>query len=397
MKGVLSSTTVIGALVALFAKVSGLEVSNAEAADVLGQVKSLWPILVGIAADISAAWWRVKATRFDVEWYRSKTFWAGVVSAVMTLAASLGVDVSALQPVIDKSIANWPAVVALAGSLLTIVGRWKAKKRITSNATYLLLLAAVLCVALPGCSTVPTSEPVDACPVADRDVRRSSCAAVRGKPLMAGLFAWAEGKRLWNEVNESGQVVVTVAFLDGSEKQKAKAWQRFATIDSLAPGLEFVRVASGGDIRVSFACSGHWSYVGTWARRIPQGKATMNLELSSGDSDTEWDRVGHHEVLHAIGFGHEHQSPLASIPWNEAKVVAFYQRTQGWSEQQVREQVLDPAYVEELLTSGFDPQSIMMYPVPAELTDGKLVVGWNTTITERDKQLIAEAYPAPRP
>jgi hypothetical protein len=34
------------------------------------------------------------------------------------------------------------------------------------------------------------------------------------------------------------------------------------------------------------------------------------------------------------------------------------------------------------------------YPVPAELTDGKMAVGWNTKFTKEDRQLVAELYPA---
>lgn len=398
MKGILSSTTVIGVLVALVSKFIGLEVSRAEAGDVIGKIQELWPILLGILADLTAAWHRVKATRFDVPWWSSKVFWAGVFSAVMTLIAALGIDVTSLQAAYDKTLDAWPALAALAGSLMVIVGRFTAKRRIAGGAAHVNAFLLLCLVSLTACSTVPpVPEVANVCPTGDRDVRRGSCVAIKGQPAFGGLFAWAEGRKLW-KAEDPGEVVrVSVAFLDGSEKQQSKAWSRFQDIDALAPGLEFVRVAGvSADIRVSFACSGHWSYIGTWARSVAKGKATMNLELSSSDPESEWNRVGWHEVLHAIAFGHEHQSPIASIPWNEAKVIDYYRRTQGWTEQQIREQVLNRAWVDELLTSGFDPKSIMMYPVPADLTDGKLEVGWNTILTERDKQLLREAYPAPQ-
>jgi hypothetical protein len=400
MKRLLTSTTVIGVLVALFGKVLGLEVSKGEVVTLIDQIQIIWPVLVGIGADLVAFWGRVSATRFDVSWYKSKTFWAGIISAVATTAAALGVDLTGLQPIIDKSVATWPAVVAIFGSVLTIIGRFKAKKRIAGSASQIMVWLLLVMPVLPSCASIEPPMPPDAenvCPVGDRDVRRNSCVAIEGQTRFAGLFAWAEGRKLWKPENAGEVAVVSVAFLDGSQKQQEKAWKRFQNIDELAPGLEFKRVAGrDADIRVAFGCSGHWSYVGTWARSVPRGKATMNLELSSSDFEEEWDRVVHHEVLHAIAFGHEHQSPVATIPWNEAKVIAYYKRTQGWTEQQIREQVLDRAWVQDLLTSGFDPQSIMMYPVPAELTDGKLVVGWNTVITERDKQLIRECYPEPK-
>ena len=42
---------------------------------------------------------------------------------------------------------------------------------------------------------------------------------------------------------------------------------------------------------------------------------------------------------------------------------------------------------------GFDPKSIMMYPVPAELTLGGFHTDWNAELSEQDKLHIASIYP----
>jgi hypothetical protein len=44
-------------------------------------------------------------------------------------------------------------------------------------------------------------------------------------------------------------------------------------------------------------------------------------------------------------------------------------------------------------TAEHDPKSIMQYPVSNELTTGDFEIGWNTELSEMDKNFIAEMYP----
>lgn len=130
MKGLFTSTTIIGVLVALFSKVIGIEVSHGEAADIFAQGKALWPVLVGIGADLAAAWYRLKATNFQTPAWQSRTFWAGVISGVMSLTSAFGLDLTGLQAILDQGLAAWPAISAFIGSVMIIVGRSRATKRI---------------------------------------------------------------------------------------------------------------------------------------------------------------------------------------------------------------------------------------------------------------------------
>ena len=101
-----------------------------------------------------------------------------------------------------------------------------------------------------------------------------------------------------------------------------------------------------------------------------------------------------HEFGHALGLVHEHQSPGAAIPWDEPKVIAWYQATQGWDEAETRQQVLD-RYNDEpwIAYTEHDPDSIMQYPVERELTDGNFFIPWNDDLSDTDKAAIGLLYP----
>jgi len=43
--------------------------------------------------------------------------------------------------------------------------------------------------------------------------------------------------------------------------------------------------------------------------------------------------------------------------------------------------------------SVFDPLSIMLYPIPQQLTLGGFEIGWNNTLSDLDKQYMREWYP----
>lgn len=219
-----------------------------------------------------------------------------------------------------------------------------------------------------------------------------SCVAV--KPPRATH----NGKSIWGESFWQQNATLRVRFLDGSKGQQSEAWKRFQTIDKLI-NLTFVRVDSGhSDIRVSFdPNAGHWSYVGTGNRSVPQYKPTMNLALKAGifgSGSTEWNRVALHEICHAIGMAHEHQHPFATIRWNVPAVLAYYGRTQGWSEAEIRYQVLNRSpKTARFRGTAFDPASIMEYPVPRELTLDGFSVGWNTQFSPLDLQFLRQVYP----
>lgn len=149
-------------------------------------------------------------------------------------------------------------------------------------------------------------------------------------------------------------------------------------------------------IRISFKSSGSWSYIGTDALIVPQSQPTMNFGWLTPDTETtEYDRVVLKEFGHALGLVNEYQNPNANIPWNKEAVYRYYEGPpNNWTQEQVDANFFTRYKPEQLaIPKAFDPQSIMMYPIPKEFTDGEFFVGWNTTLSELDKKAIGELYP----
>lgn len=119
----------------------------------------------------------------------------------------------------------------------------------------------------------------------------------------------------------------------------------------------------------------------------------MNLGwLTATSPETELRRVVLHEFGHVLGLIHEHSSPVAKIPWNEKIVLDYYKRTQGWSHSTTKANVLLPEFADAY--TEFDPDSIMMYPIPSDLTIGGFSVPWeNSELSDLDKKLIGQLYP----
>ncbi|MBO9591728.1 MAG: peptidase M12 [Niabella sp.] len=194
---------------------------------------------------------------------------------------------------------------------------------------------------------------------------------------------WPNGTTLTVSLNGG------TAFVRSKVIQFAKQWETYANIK-----LNFVTNDRKATIRVTFSPGGSWSYIGTDAYAIKGGKATMNFGwFDNSTPDDEFSRVAIHEFGHALGMIHEHQHPLADIPWDKPKVYAYYKQTQGWTTQQVDVNIFQKYSTTETNYSAYDKTSIMHYPVEEELTIGDFSVGWNTVLSSTDKSFIGTVYP----
>jgi hypothetical protein len=193
-------------------------------------------------------------------------------------------------------------------------------------------------------------------------------------------------------------VRLSVGFLDGESTalktrilSHMNAWSKTANV-------KFVLGGKSSDVRIARMGGpdgGYWSYVGTDIQSIPMDEPTMNLEaFTMSTPESEFHRVVRHETGHTIGCPHEHMRRALVKLIDPKKAIAFFAKTQGWSANETRQQVLTPIEEGTLMgTPSPDPRSIMCYQIPGAITrDGKPIIG-GTDIDTSDYAFMATIYP----
>ncbi len=174
-------------------------------------------------------------------------------------------------------------------------------------------------------------------------------------------------------------------------EQYAKIWAQFANISLLFNN------AHDAEVRVSFTLDGtSWSAIGTDCQSYDWDKPTMNFGwLTPQSSDDVISSVVLHEFGHALGCIHEHQSPDATgIQWDKPAVYAHYANLNPpWSEQKVDQNIFAVYSATQTVFTKVDKTSIMMYPIDSSFTIDRYSAGWNTTLSQTDKDFIKERYP----
>lgn len=215
----------------------------------------------------------------------------------------------------------------------------------------------------------------------------------RPQPPGEGLRLAADRRKIW----PGEWRVLAVRFLDGDARIQARI-AKIAVQWSKHANIRFVfNNAESAPIRVSFNPGASWSLIGTDAldSRLGREEPTMNFGwLTPATPNEELQRVVLHEFGHALGLIHEHQSPQAQIKWNKDAVYRYYAGPPNhWSKAEVDANVFMRYSEQTANASNFDPHSIMLYPIPPEFTSGQFQVGWNRTLSARDKEHIAHIYP----
>jgi hypothetical protein len=194
-------------------------------------------------------------------------------------------------------------------------------------------------------------------------------------------------------------VRLTVGFVENtSPALKAKILKyanRWGESKKHPANIVFVESNTDPQVRISRAPGGYWSYLGTDILSIPKNQPTMNLEgFVLSTSDSEFERVVCHEFGHTLGFPHEHTRPEIVGMLDDGKTIVLFRREQGWTEQEVRQQVLNAMSRGSFKgTPEADPTSIQCYGFPGSITkDGKPIPG-GAFINDSDYAFAASIYP----
>jgi hypothetical protein len=195
-------------------------------------------------------------------------------------------------------------------------------------------------------------------------------------------------------------VRLTVGFMDNPPTDLRKRILRHMNAWRATAKVRFLETRTDPQVRIAREGGengGYWSYLGTDILHIPKNEPTMNLEaFSMSTPESEYHRVVRHETGHTLGFPHEHMRKELVDKIDPTKALEYFERTQGWSEEEVRQQVLTPLEESSLLGTTPDPKSIMCYQIPGELTkDGKPIVG-GKDIDTSDAAFAAKIYPKKR-
>jgi hypothetical protein len=220
-------------------------------------------------------------------------------------------------------------------------------------------------------------------------------------------FAWYEQPLVRGQSRAALQIKakwpnrgnITISFLDGDPalqervKEAAMAW--------VAPGManltfDFRKNTNKTDVRISFQYEGSWSMIGTTCRnQTDLSQPTMNFGwLQPNTSSQEVNRVVLHEFGHMLGLIHEHQSPGGKIRWNRKQVIHdLGEGSNHWSLAQTEFNMFKPYKRSETNYTQLDPQSIMMYPIPANWTLNGFLTGMNNELSQTDCSFIHQVYP----
>jgi hypothetical protein len=186
-----------------------------------------------------------------------------------------------------------------------------------------------------------------------------------------------------------------VKFLHGEPwiQQKVAAyaneWTRYANLSFVFDNHPQAQ------IRIAFLDNGSWSAVGLMAldrQRYPLERPTMNFGWLSADlPEDAFAHVVLHEFGHALGMLHEHQGPATGVRWNTQAVIDDLAGV--WTREQIDSQIFQRYAGPETQFTAFDPESIMLYWIPAHWTSDGQAFPQQTRLSQADKAFMRSCYP----
>jgi hypothetical protein len=197
-------------------------------------------------------------------------------------------------------------------------------------------------------------------------------------------------------------VRLSVSFIDNPSVALRSRILRHMNAWGSEANVLFTETEGVGEVRIARLDSpeemaGYWSYVGTEILEASEDEPTLNLEgFTMRETDAEFRRVVRHEAGHTLGFDHEHMRSELVNRIDRKKAFAFFDRTQGWSREEVEEQVLTPLANKSIMgTKEADPLSIMCYQLPGSIMKNRKPIKGGIDINPNDFAFAKSLYPKP--
>ncbi|KAK7683368.1 hypothetical protein QCA50_013630 [Cerrena zonata] len=194
--------------------------------------------------------------------------------------------------------------------------------------------------------------------------------------------------------------IVNIYFFNGTRHQQDKVWWGLEEYSKFV-NLEFreCTFASEGDIRIRFNVKVSKSCVGTRHKHDDDHRRpTMQLGKISDSKDCPIQQSNTilHELGHALGLLHEHQSPatFGQLTLKKEETLRYFKKP-DFGVKKILENILERYTRKDVscYSRRCDFQSVMIYHLPKRLNEEGIAIYTQDSLSNMDKAYLTLCYP----